>query len=125
MWRSIAGHTRDYPTAEDIKEAKDREDKVTTEAQDALSTLKTDSLTVIRPNVITWRRLQEDTASSMEGRDLVEVIQSNAETWLGNLAKLLRHKDSLTVVQGVATPLSWKHCTQGATSMESHEFCGS
>ena len=37
----------------------------------------------------------------MEGRDLVEVIQSNAETWPGNLANFLRRKDNLTVVQGV------------------------
>ena len=29
-WRAIAGQIRDYPTAEDIKEAEDKEDEVTT-----------------------------------------------------------------------------------------------
>ena len=38
----------------------------------------------------------------MERRDLVEVIQSDTEVWPGKLTKLLRYKDDLTVVQGVA-----------------------
>ena len=32
----------------------------------------------------------------------MEVTQSDAEVWLGKLTKLLKHKDDLTGVQGVA-----------------------
>ena len=70
------------------------------------------SLYVIGQKVITWRQLQVETASSMEGRDLEEVIKSEAEMWPGNLTTLLRHKDNLMVVQGVTfCPIA--HCYKG------------
>ena len=52
--------------------------------------------------MIPLRRLEEERLRNMEGRDLVEVIQSDAETWPGHLSRLLKHKYDLTVVQGVA-----------------------
>ena len=42
-----------------------------------------------------------ETASSMEGRDLVEVIQSNTVVWPGKLTMLIQYEDNLTVVQRV------------------------
>ena len=52
-WRAIAGYVRRYPSADNIEEAEDKKDKITTEVQDTPGTFESGSVSAMGPEVIT------------------------------------------------------------------------
>ena len=105
-WMALAGWRRAAVTASDIVECNQMEAEILMETREALTKLEGADenfgvINAIRPRVLTWGRLQDETAKDSLCQSIVEALHAGPLRWPDDLGPLKRHKDDLSIVDGV------------------------